>query len=702
MHSIMDGWMHRVCDVTYHDVTMAELLVKRAHTIRIRTILWMNVPIHLSLSLSRRVCVCEQVVKDRGEYECMGEREVLEVHDIGKGLEKLSLSPEYTWITYAQFGERVRNTAAGLQEKFGLKAGDVITIYAETKRDWVTLAHACFRLNVSVATVYATLGADGVLSALNQTHSTVIVADGKLLRNILTIADDAKYTKSVVTVGAVKPELVEQATAKGLTVVAADEIVASGSATGAFLDLPQPKPSDTAVIMYTSGTTGKPKGVVISHSNVIAGATAMFYNLTTIGQLEDMTYLAYLPLAHIMELVVQTTVLLKGGRIGFGSPGTLASISPKVAKGSVGDATALQPSVFLAAPSVLDKIKANLALTVSSSKVKSLIYNTAMYFSDARRKANVERGFVGTPFIWNKILFNKVQALLGGKVRYIATGSAPLSAEVQHFAEIAFDVPVSQGYGLTETTSCGVFQHPTDRRSGITGGPMKACAMKLIDWEEGNYRLADVDNPEIGVARGEVLIGGPVVTQGYYQEPGNPDPALEQLTKESYSVDENGVRWFHTGDIGAVDPSDGILRIIDRKKDLVKLAMGEYVALSKVENVLKNSPYVEQVMVYAKSTMAYCMALVVPNKMLIKWAKENGHSVETIEDVCALDAAAAEVLKSFKECTKGKLVKFEVPSKVALTPIAWTPDNDLTTAAFKLKRVPIKNSCQELIDKVYV
>ena len=632
----------------------------------------------------------------------MGEREVLQVHDIGKGLEKLSLSPEYTWCTFAEFGARVKDTAAGLKEKVGLKAGDVITIYAETKKDWVTIAHACFKLNVSVATVYATLGSDGVLSAINQTHSSLIVADGKLLRNILSIAKEATYTKTVVTIGAVKPELVEEARAKGLTVLSTDEIVEAGKPTSASLTLPYPKSSDTAVIMYTSGTTGKPKGVVISHSNVIAGASAMFYNLTTIGQMDDMTYLAYLPLAHIMELVVQTTVLVKGGRIGFGSPGTLADISPKVAEGSVGDATALKPSVFLAAPSVLDKIKANISMKVGASKVKSLIYNTAMYFSDARRKANVERGFVGTPFIWNKILFNKVQALLGGNVRYIATGSAPLSAEVQSFAEIAFDVPVSQGYGLTETTSCGVFQHPTDRRSGITGGPMKGCAVKLIDWEEGNYRLTDQDDSEIGVARGEVLIGGPVVTQGYYQEPGNPDPAIEQLTKDSYSVDENGIRWFHTGDIGAIDPKDGILRIIDRKKDLVKLAMGEYVALSKVENVLKNSPYVDQVMVYAQSTMTYCMALVVPNKMLIKWAKENGHSVETLEDVCAIDAAANEVLKSFKECTKGKLVKFEVPAKVALTPIAWTPDNDLTTAAFKLKRVPIKNSCQELIDKTYV
>ena len=643
----------------------------------------------------------EKVVSERGAEACMGERAVLEVHELGNGLEKLSLSPEYAWCTYGEFGERVRHTACGLRSLVNLKGKEVVTIYAETKKDWVTIAHACFKLNVAVATVYATLGSDGVLSALNQTHSAMIVADGKLLKNILSVAGEMKYTKTIVTIGSVREELVKQAKDRGMKVFSADEVVEVGRNSGMELNLPYPKPADTAVIMYTSGTTGKPKGVVISHSNVLGGITAMLYNLGCIGQGADSTYLAYLPLAHIMELVVQTSFLVVGARIGFGSPGTLADISPKVAEGSVGDATALRPTVFLAAPSVLDKIKANIGMKVAGSKIKSMIYNAAMYFSDSRRVANIDRGFVGTPYIWNKILFKKVQALLGGNVTYVATGSAPLSAEVQAFVEIAFDCPVSQGYGLTETTSCGVFQHPTDRRSGVTGGPMKGCAVKLLDWEEGNYRVADKDDPAIGVARGEVLIGGSVVTQGYYQEPGNPDPALEQLTKESYSVDENGVRWFHTGDIGALDPKDGVLRIIDRKKDLVKLAMGEYVALSKVENVLKNSPYVEQVMVYAKSTMTYCIALVVPNKMLLKWAQDAGLKAATLEEACALPEAAAEVLKSFKECTKGKLVKFEVPSKVALTPVAWTPDNDLTTAAFKLKRVPIKNSCQELIDAVY-
>jgi len=646
------------------------------------------------------VQLLEKVIADKAERQCMGERDILEVHDLGNGLEKLSLGSQYTWTTFSEFGTRVNDAAKGLSLTAGLKAKDVITIYAETKKDWITTLHACLKLNVSVATVYATLGPDGVLSALNQTHSSTIVADGKLFKNILKIADKAKYTKTVITIGPVKEELLKQASDKGLKVFSIDDIVSSGSSKG-DLDVPYPKAEDTAVIMYTSGTTGKPKGVVISHSNILGALTAMLYNVKLIGQDEGSTYLAYLPLAHIMELVVQTTFLVMGARIGFGTPGTLADISPKVAEGSVGDASALQPTVFLAAPSVLDKIKANIGMKVSTSKVKSMIYNTAMYLCDTRRKANVERGFVGTPYIWNKILFKKVQALLGGNVVYIATGSAPLSAEVQAFAEIAFDCPISQGYGLTETTSCGVFQHPTDRRSGVTGGPMRGCAVKLVDWEEGNYRISDQNNPEIGAARGEVLIGGPVVTQGYYQEPGNHDKTLEELTNASYSVDKDGVRWFHTGDIGALDTKDGVLRIIDRKKDLVKLAMGEYVALSKVENVLKNSPYVEQVMVYALSTMSYCIALVVPNKTLVKWAQDNGHKDATLEEVCKLPEASKEVLRSFVECSKGKLVKFEVPSKVALTPIAWSPDNDLTTAAFKLKRIPIRDSCKDLIDAIY-
>merc|ERR1712054_485768 len=118
------------------------------------------------------------------------------------------------------------------------------------------------------------------------------------------------------------------------------------------------------------------------------------------------------------------------------------------------------------------------------------------------------------------------------------------------------------------------------------------------------------------------------------------------MEKEAFSVDADGTRWFHTGDIGALDPNDGVLRIIDRKKDLVKLAMGEYIALSKVENILKSSPYVDQVMVYAVSSMSYCIALVVPNMNLVKWALESGQGKDLkLEDACKLPAASEEVLK---------------------------------------------------------
>eukprot|EP00965_Chrysotila_dentata_P163907 5411316-Pleurochrysis_carterae.AAC.1 len=147
-----------------------------------------------------------------------------------------------------------------------------------------------------------------------------------------------------------------------------------------------------------------------------------------------------------------------------------------------------------------------------------------------------------------------------------------------------------------------------DNTTGAVGPPTPSACIKLKDWEEGNYKNADLHNPEVGMRRGEVLIGGPLVCSGYLVDPDDPDADVVQKNKEEFSVDEKGVRWFHTGDIGQFTP-DGNLQIIDRKKDLVKLQQGEYVALSKVENALKACPLVEMPMCYARSSESYCVAL---------------------------------------------------------------------------------------------
>ncbi|XP_037534383.1 long-chain-fatty-acid--CoA ligase 3-like [Nematolebias whitei] len=340
----------------------------------------------------------------------------------------------------------------------------------------------------------------------------------------------------------------------------------------------QPLPSDIAVIMYTSGSTGVPKGVMISHANIIASISGIAEKIPNLC--EDDTYIGYLPLAHVLELCAELLCISHGCRIGYSSPQTLADQSSKIKKGSRGDASALQPTLMAAVPEIMDRIYKNVMTKVEqmNSFQQTLFILAYNYKLEQLSKGN------STP-LCDRVVFRKVRSLLGGQTRVLLSGGAPLSAATQRFMNICLCCPVGQGYGLTETCGAGTVSELWDYSTGRVGGPLACCEIKLKDWLEGGYRSLDKPHP-----RGEILIGGLNVTMGYYKS--------EAKNQEDYFVDENNQRWFCTGDIGEIH-EDGCLKIIDRKKDLVKLQAGEYVSLGKVEAVLRNCPLVDNICVYA-------------------------------------------------------------------------------------------------------
>merc|ERR1712218_342987 len=181
---------------------------------------------------------------------------------------------------------------------------------------------------------------------------------------------------------------------------------------------------------------------------------------------------------------------------------------------------------------------------------------------------------IGAVGFVNKVVFSKVQGLLGGRLKAIGSGSAPLSATLHKTLQTVFAVPIRIGYGLTETTAVSVVGEWSDMDFGVCGPPTESCMLRLADWPEGGYMNSDIFNNEIAMPRGEVVVGGPLVTLGYYMDPANPDPELEKKNKEDYLV-MDGQRWFRTGDIGQIN-RNGVLQIIDRKKDLWKGPQGEY------------------------------------------------------------------------------------------------------------------------------
>jgi long-chain acyl-CoA synthetase len=423
-----------------------------------------------------------------------------------------------------------------------------------------------------------------------------------------------------------------------------------------------------------SGSTGKPKGVVITHKSTLAGAAAAEFVLALTPKDK---YLAYLPLAHIMELMVEFVVLANGSSLNYADPKSLTATGAY----PVGALELYSPTHMVAVPKIWDTIKKGLMAKVAlSSPVAQVLVNTAMQW----RTFAVRHG-LDTP-LFNALVFKKFKKAVGGELRWALSGGGPLNGEVQEFIRVAFNVPLIQGYGLTETCAGLTIQAEDDDRPGVAGVPIPSCEVKLLSTpdvcDKGGLPYMTTDRHDVNGnpvwGRGEVLVKGGNVTSGYYM--------MVDKTKEVFSDDG----WFASGDIGQF-LEDGSIRIVDRKKNLVKLKSGEYVALEKMEMVYGNSDFVDAIAggicCYADGDMDRPVALFQINEVVaMKWAKTNGIAgdFETVKKSKELYDA---VMKSFKaEHAKSDLSHIEKITAVSILTSPWTPENGCLTAANKLQR----------------
>jgi len=643
----------------------------------------------------------ETSIKKYGGNQCVGVRERLKTEMVadksGKKFEKLTLAKKYEWMTYSQFGARARQFGSGLMSWSGIAPKSRMLIYADTQRDWMTAMFGGFNHNLTTVTCYATLGAAGAEYAINAVKCPVVVADGKLLKILLEVQPNCPCITHIVSISEMEPSTKESLEAKGVKVSSFEELIKIGEAEVAKTP---PQPEDAALIMFTSGTTGNPKGVVLAHKNIVAVAASSSVMLKDAKATSKDVIVGYLPLAHIMEIAVEVTWFCTGGSIGYGSPHTLTDSGVKHVAGQPGDLKVLKPTFVVFAPLVLEKLYNTIVTKVSgTSGLKQKLFNKGLKTGEKR----FAKGKVGASSLYQKLVFKKIQAMVGGKLRFAITGSAPLDGQVHKFVQTVLNVPVKQGYGLTETCAASVIQTLSDGQVGAVGCPTMSACIKLVDWEEGGYRSSDIDKPEIGMRRGEIVIGGPAVSSdGYLVDPENPDPAIVKKNEEEFRT-ENGIRSFYTGDIGAVQ-ADGTIKIIDRKKDLVKLQNGEYVALAKVEGICKLAALVENCLVHADPTQKFCTVLVVPlEAALVVFGQANNLD---------LDAEALskheKVISTIKEqvtaiCKEKKLASFEIPAKITVVPLsrAFTPENGLLTAVMKLKRKAIQTAFESEIKAMY-
>uniref|UniRef100_A0A4X2K987 long-chain-fatty-acid--CoA ligase n=1 Tax=Vombatus ursinus TaxID=29139 RepID=A0A4X2K987_VOMUR len=600
----------------------------------------------------------DHAVAKFGKKECLGTRELLseenEMQPNGKVFKKLILG-NYKWMNYVEVNQRVNNFGNGLTA-LGLKPKSTIAIFCETRAEWMVAAQTCFKYNFPLVTLYATLGKEAVIHGLNESEASYLITSGELLESKLkTALVDIICVQHIIYVG--NKTIDKSEYPKGFEIHSMHSVEELGSKSENANILPsRPSPSDLAIVMYTSGSTGRPKGVMMHHSNLIAGMTGQCERIPGLGPKD--TYIGYLPLAHVLELTAEISCFTYGCRIGYSSPLTLSDQSSKIKKGSKGDCSVLKPTLMAAVPEIMDRIYKNVM-----SKVQEMNYfqKTLFKIGYDYKLEQIKKGYDAP--LCNFLLFKKVKALLGGNVRMMLSGGAPLSPQTHRFMNVCFCCPIGQGYGLTESCGAGT----------VT---------------EGGYTIHDKPNP-----RGEIVIGGQNISMGYFKN--------EEKTAEDYTVDENGQRWFCTGDIGEFHP-DGCLQIIDRKKDLVKLQAGEYVSLGKVEAALKNCPLIDNICAYAKSDQSYVISFVVPNqKRLMALALQKGVEGSWV-DICNDPTMEAEILKEIKEAANTmKLERFEIPIKVRLSPEPWTPETGLVTDAFKLKRKELRNHYLNDIERMY-
>ncbi|KAI9335869.1 hypothetical protein BD770DRAFT_401903 [Pilaira anomala] len=631
--------------------------------------------------------VLQYSVKRRGDLNAMAQRKLekmisedKEVVKVVDGVETkqtktwkyFQLSP-YEYMTYNQMSSMVHDIGSGLIH-YGLSPKSKIEIFASTSQDWMSMAHGAFTQNMAIVTAYETLGPEGLLHSMNEAEVEAIFTNTELLKTLASVLPQCTVKPLVIYSG----ETAKEQDLKAIRDVIGDRIYTLDQLKLAGQTNPKkpnkPGRDDLCCIMYTSGSTGAPKGVVLNHSNLvgaIAGVDTLLGHVITEG--ED-CIMAYLPLAHVLEFLVENLSIFWGIALGYGSPRTLTDASVRNCKGDIKE---FRPTLMTGVPAVWESIrKGVLSNLAKTSPAAQAIFHRAFATKSWLMERGLPTGFLDT------MVFNKVKEQVGGRFRFGLCGGAPLAYDTQKFLSVVLN-PILGGYGMTESVGMCAIMTPENFTCGSVGGPVPCCEIKLVDVPDANYLSTNTPKPQ-----GEIYVRGSSIAKGYFKQ--------EALTKET--ITEDG--WLRTGDVGEWN-EDGTLSVIDRIKNLVKLSNGEYIALEKLESVYKTALGVANICVYGDSLCSRPVAIVMPTKdSLVKLAGGNKEG-RSMEELCQ----DQEIRKAFlselqKQAKSGNLKTPEIVSNVYLTHEEWSSENGLLTAAQKLKRNVINKHYKEQLDEM--
>ncbi|KAG0140300.1 hypothetical protein CROQUDRAFT_674731 [Cronartium quercuum f. sp. fusiforme G11] len=591
--------------------------------------------------------------------------------------------PFHVWQTYSEIDKRRTEFGSGLIKlrKDGILGPGNLTewsvgIWTHNRPEWQVCYQAAAAYSLIIVSLYETLGPKVVEYCINHSDTRLVLASATHIPELLANATATPGLRVVVSAdqwnelerlpnskspsrGTREGTLKRWGKQVGILVIDINELEEIGRSNPSA-HIP-PKPSSIVSICYTSGTTGLPKGAILLHRTMAAAAVSNLHGNEMTG--DDEMYLSYLPLSHIFERFAQSICFAVGQPIAFACGDNLRLIE---------DIQLVKPTRFVSVPRVLNRVYQAIQAQLNTPGLKSKLARYALSTKLQRLKDTGDH----THWLWDLIVFKKVKEALGGKIRLIASGSAPIAPEVLEFLKVAFVTKVIEGYGATENAGTATRCLTEDPEpEGTVGPPQVGLEFKLVDVPDMKYFVTDKPFP-----RGEICVRGEVCIPGYWQD--------EKKTKEL--IDEDG--WQHSGDIGQID-SKGRLRIIDRIKNLLKLAQGEYVALEKVEGIYNLNNLVSQIFVHGDSLESHLIGIVVPDPVTFApfVSKVLGKNISST-DIEGLDKATKDekVIKSFlkelESSVLNKLVGFERIKQLHLTMEPFTAENDLLTPTMKLKR----------------